>query len=272
VLEEVNDRDFEAAARAMDDERFEEARDALGTMLDRAEERVLAHPEPEAMEWRARLRLMMAITLFNLHDPDAAASEVRALERDALPAAHWRDLVVLLAELGELTDARAFLDAAASVELPEKVRTKLDRAALHVELCAGQRPRELPDDAPDLLRKAAQLELERGRLAEAVGHARRAADRELLRRSTRLLSLSVLVTALKLSVFEIGAPGGWLTKEEQAEVIETIEEWLVDVDAWAREGLPLPSDLYDRIRLHYFALVKDPGRLPRGGISFRTLR
>jgi tetratricopeptide (TPR) repeat protein len=269
ALDEVLDRDFKVAAQAMDDERFEEARDALGAMLEGAEKRVLADPERrEARAWRSRLRLMKAITLFNLHDPGAAASEVRVLERDALPAAHWRDLVVLLAELGELTDARAFLDAAVGVELPEKVRTKLDRAALHVELCAGQRPRELPDDAPDLLRKAAQLELEQGRFADAVCHARRAAEREPLRRSTRLLSLNVLVTALRLSVFEIGAPGGWLTQGEQAAVIETIEGWLVEVDAWVREGLALLSGLYDRIRLHYFALVKDPGRLAWRGAAF----
>lgn len=265
ALEEGLDRDFKAAGQAMDDERFEEARDALGAMLDRAEQRVLADPERrEARAWRARLRLMKAITLFNLHDTDAAASEVRTLERDALPAAHWRDFVVLLAELGELTDARAFLAAAAVVELPEQVRIKLDRAALHVELCAGQRPRDLPDDAPDLLRKAAQLELEQGRLVDAVRHARRAVEREPLVWSTRLISLHVLVIALELSVFEIGAPGRWLTKEGQAETIETIEAWLVDVDAWRQAGRALRFDSYDGLRRRYFELVEDGDRLPPG--------
>lgn len=265
VLGEAFDRDFAAAAKAMDDERFAEARDALTVMLERAEAQVVADPERrEAREWRARLRLMKAITLFNLHDLGAAATEVRVLERDALPAAQWRDLVVLLAELGELTDARAFLDAAMGVELPEQVRNKLDRAAIHVELCAGQRPRDLPEDAPDLLRKAAQLEIQQGRCADAVRHARRAAEREPMVRSTRLMMLHVLVTALELSVFELGAPGGWLTKEEQAEVVESIEAWLVDIDVWVREGKALPFDSYDGIRRRYFVLVADEDRMPPG--------
>lgn len=265
ALEEVFDRDFKAVASAMDEERFEAARDALGAMLDRAEQRVLADPERrEARAQRARLRLMKAITLFNLHDLDAAMVEVRTLERDVLPAAHWRDLVVLLAELGELTDARAFLDEAAAVELPERVRLKLDRAALHLELCAGQRPGELPDDAFDLLRKASLLDLEQGRYADAVRQARRAVEREPLARSTRLMMLHVLVTAIELSVFEIGAPGRWLAKDEQAETVETIEAWLVDIDARRQADGALSFDSYDVLRRRYFELVADPDRLPPG--------